>query len=336
MEAERDDLDCLMFVERPASSGCSGSPSTKIGRSASVPPVCDDMLFGAVLPMLNLSRSTQSLNDLPTCSDSARRAAGLSRPSRKRYRSGSSLDRDAETRLMPVKLTPRLNELKREASVQTHIALDYAGEKFMRDATQLTNSWGSFFLEDKGSNDGCKTRCRANSLTEPVHVLTPTYPSSCSPSPPTRQCYSPSMQQVVRNAVFSDGPSTSPARNCLMRSLSPIAMQPSRPKRKSVEDGNFGFTKRRSTAADVSQSELSFSAKSQLNHLRCDNNHLQHSLSTSSLDSESGCSSGGGEIRKLDFVDAISEAEHSSEEQSDVTSPSINSPPTIVGADMEI
>ncbi|KHJ40203.1 hypothetical protein D918_09749 [Trichuris suis] len=240
------------------------------------------------------------------------------------------------TRFMPVKLTPRLDELKREASVQTHIALDYAGEKFMRDATQLTNSWSSFFLEDKANNNSCKTRCRANSLTEPVHVLTPTYPSSCSPSPPTRQCYSPSMQQVVRNAVFSDGLSTMPARNCLMRSLSPIAMQPSRPKRKNIEDCNFSCSKRRSTVADTALTEFSFSPKRQLSHLRCDNSRLQHSLSTSSLDSESGCSSGGGEVRKLDFVDAISEAEHSSEEQSDVTSPSISSPPAIIGTDMEI
>ncbi|VDP41020.1 unnamed protein product [Soboliphyme baturini] len=91
-----------------------------------------------------------------------------------------------------VDVSPRLKELRREASVRCCIEEDYASEKFTRNSSQLSESWAGFVLVPDppvqatpsiGACSGTGGCDRSKSVSEPVHIFTNLHPSSCSPSP---------------------------------------------------------------------------------------------------------------------------------------------------------
>ncbi|KRZ72334.1 hypothetical protein T10_12710 [Trichinella papuae] len=292
--------DCEMSRPRsvPVNYDYNMGPSTRVPRLSSS-GVCLSLSTGTPLcKSAEMSRSTQSLNDFPSMhnTDAYMR---MMQP-RKRCRSGSLTDNTSSGNFFfePMKIMPRLKELKREACVQVHIADDYAGEKFLVDASHLTAGWSALDLND-GESSG-SARGRTKSFSEPVHIFTNSYPSSCSPSPPARvekQCYSPSMQQIVRNVVFSGSSNESPTRQgFIMRSVSPIAVQSPRLKRKSLE--NYQPSTKKATFRSQSPLDSAFNFKSQFIP------NLEHSLSTSSIDSESCSSSAGGASTRNELLDS--------------------------------
>ncbi|KRZ92452.1 hypothetical protein T08_5276, partial [Trichinella sp. T8] len=291
--------DCEMSRPRslPGNYDFNMGSSTRVPRLSSS-GVCISSAPGtSFYKSAEMSRSTQSLNEFPSMSNTD---AYMKLQTRNRCRSGSFTENTSSNNFLfePMKIMPRLKELKREACVKVHIADDYAGEKFLVDASHLTAGWSALDLND-GESSG-SARGRTKSFSEPVHIFTNSYPSSCSPSPPTRvekQCYSPSMQQIVRNVVFSGSSNESPTRQgIIMRSVSPIAVQSPRLKRKSLE--NYPSLTKKPMFRSQSPLDSAFNFRSQFIP------NFDYSLSTSSIDSESCSSSAGGASTRNEMLDS--------------------------------
>jgi len=200
---------------------------------------------------------------------------------------------------LPFRLLDRgIEKLKREANIPNCIKTDYAGEKMSITGAAIMYSMDEFNIAEGNSTDmaigNSEQRRRTQSLTEPVHVLTNLLPASCSPSPTRieKQCYSPSMQQVVRSIAMSPTSSPSPTRRQCIRSLSPIALRTGMGlKRKCTGDsdaeGSAGLPAKRAhysvpttppvIAIENSRPPVLYSLPAQ---------SLNHSLSESSIDSE--------------------------------------------------
>ncbi|MFH4978988.1 hypothetical protein AB6A40_005697 [Gnathostoma spinigerum] len=136
----------------------------------------------------------------------------------------------------PVPPRSRVANIRRESNCL--LESEAAHEKLVKTAQQVSIGFDEFSIQGE--------RKRAQSLSEPISILTNAFlPQSCSPSPTRavdtqKQCYSPSTQQVVRNNITyspSPSPTPSPTRR-IMRSLSPIAVRQ--------------VTKRRYTASGLS------------------------------------------------------------------------------------
>lgn len=141
-----------------------------------------------------------------------------------------------------------IQRLRKESSIPHCIANDYAEEKFLLTSALVATNWADFSISsdqaDMASTAGGSgsDRKRAKSVCDPVHITTTTafcaFSNSPSPTLMEKQCYSPSMQRIVKEAYFSPSPSPSPTRRSFVRSLSPIAAK-SRTvyKRKHDSDG---------------------------------------------------------------------------------------------------
>ncbi|KAI1730622.1 hypothetical protein Ddc_03330 [Ditylenchus destructor] len=131
------------------------------------------------------------------------------------------------TIIRPVPSRGRIASIRRESDCS--IENEAAHEKLVKTSQQVSIGFEDFCLDDQLFEE----RKRAKSLTEPISIFTNAFlPQSSSPSPTRvvdiqKQCYSPSTQQVVRcNISYSPSPSptpSSPTRNRIMRSMSPIA-----------------------------------------------------------------------------------------------------------------
>ncbi|XP_052221771.1 P2R1A-PPP2R2A-interacting phosphatase regulator 1-like isoform X2 [Dreissena polymorpha] len=146
--------------------------------------------------------------------------------------------------LTPVKVADRLNQLKQEES---DIAVrDMQKEREIRSAIQISATW----------NEKCNieepmiaeiTPRRPRSFSESLHIFTSPCMIVGAPSPTRtgKQCFSPSMQQPIKNHIFTPSPSPSPTRRSFS-SISPITsgtlMRPSPlGKRKLEPDGDNRF-----------------------------------------------------------------------------------------------
>ncbi|XP_064639452.1 P2R1A-PPP2R2A-interacting phosphatase regulator 1-like isoform X2 [Lineus longissimus] len=140
----------------------------------------------------------------------------------------------------------------------------------------------SMNMEASCSNSLGPAMKRQRSYSESLHVFPSLFPLSGSPSPTRvgKQCYSPSMQQPVRNSTLTPSPSPSPTRKTFARSLSPIAMKPSTLGMKRKHCDNDGFSsymsppKRFSTGASTPDRQSA-------------PHPLTHSISSSSLEDNS-------------------------------------------------
>ncbi|KAI1706388.1 protein FAM [Ditylenchus destructor] len=131
------------------------------------------------------------------------------------------------TIIRPIPSRGRIASIRRESDCS--IENEAAHEKLVKTSQQVSIGFEDFCLDDQLFEE----RKRAKSLTEPISIFTNAFlPQSSSPSPTRvvdiqKQCYSPSTQQVVRcNISYSPSPSptpSSPTRNRIMRSMSPIA-----------------------------------------------------------------------------------------------------------------
>ncbi|XP_052224094.1 P2R1A-PPP2R2A-interacting phosphatase regulator 1-like [Dreissena polymorpha] len=118
--------------------------------------------------------------------------------------------------LTPVKVADRLNQLKQEES---DIAVrDMQKEREIRSAIQISATW----------NEKCNieepmiaeiTPRRPRSFSESLHIFTSPCMIVGAPSPTRtgKQCFSPSMQQPIKNHIFTPSPSPSPTRRSFSR-----------------------------------------------------------------------------------------------------------------------
>lgn len=164
--------------------------------------------------------------------------------SRIRRFSSSSLNLNSPTTVStPVKISNRVNEIKREES---HVAeKEKEQERDLCSQLKMSTSWNDFSLDEPMMSDtGIHKRPR--SFSETLHIFTSPSMLTGAPSPtrvgPGRQCFSPSMQKPVVNSTFTPSPSPSPTRKNFIRSLSPIAVRPSPlGKRRLDHDSTDGY-----------------------------------------------------------------------------------------------
>lgn len=131
--------------------------------------------------------------------------------------------------------TSRISQIKHEEGMDV-LNREVAHERKVQSAIQISQSWEDLTLTSDGDSSK-RPRC----FTEPLHIFPSTYPLSSSPSPTRlgKQCFSPSMQQSIRNTSFCTSPVPSPTRKSVTRrSLSPIALRPSQlPMKRKYDSG---------------------------------------------------------------------------------------------------
>ncbi|GAB6019668.1 hypothetical protein CHUAL_001223 [Chamberlinius hualienensis] len=162
--------------------------------------------------------------------------------------------------------TSRISQIKHEEGMDV-LNREVAHERKVQSALQISQSWEDLTLASE-SDHSKRPRC----FTEPLHIFPSTYPLSSSPSPTRlgKQCFSPSMQQPVRNSAFATSPVPSPTRKSVTRrSLSPIALRPSQLHMKRKFDGD--------------KLDFTFSPQKKF-HPSSNSDRLTHRLSSSSLD----------------------------------------------------
>lgn len=121
---------------------------------------------------------------------------------------------------------PRITQIKHEEGMDI-ANREAAHERKVQSALQISQSWEDLTLTEPHDVDVNK---RPRCFTEPLHIVPSSYPLSSSPSPTRlgKQCFSPSMQQPVRNISLCTSPVPSPTRKSVARrSHSPIALRPS-------------------------------------------------------------------------------------------------------------
>lgn len=188
--------------------------------------------------------------------------------------------------LTPAKVPSRLDQIKLEECIGQSDR-EAAHEKEVQSAMLMSQSWDELSLDDGDSVTELK---RPRSFTEPLHVLTSLHPYASSPSPTRvgKQCFSPSLQQPVRNYTFTPSPGSSPTRqSCVRRSLSPIVLRPS----------PLSAVKRKAEADSTEKSQNYFSPAKKFcvsSSLGGDSTpeqlHGQHHLLLSSSSSGASCS----------------------------------------------
>lgn len=152
------------------------------------------------------------------------------------------------------KVPSRLDQIKLEECIGQSDR-EAAHEKEVQSAMLMSQSWDELCLDDGEAM--ITDMKRPKSFTEPLQVLTSLYPYASSPSPTRvgKQCFSPSLQQPVRNYTFTPSPGSSPTRQtCIRRSLSPIVLRPS----------PLSAVKRKAEADTTDRSQDSFSPAKKL------------------------------------------------------------------------
>lgn len=126
------------------------------------------------------------------------------------------------------KMPSRLDQIRLEETVAQHDQ-EAAHEREIQSRMMMSQSCEDLSLDDaeRMATDAKRPRWFA----EPLHVFTTNYQGngSLSPTRVGKQCFSPSLQQPIKNSAFTPSPSPSPTRKtvCARRSLSPIVLRPS-------------------------------------------------------------------------------------------------------------
>lgn len=124
-----------------------------------------------------------------------------------------------------LKIPSRISQIKHEEGMDV-VNREAAREREVQSNIQMCLSCEDLTLSESLSAESSK---RPRNYAEPLQIFPPAYPLSSSPSPTRigKQCFSPSLQQPVKDVSFCPSPIPSPTRKSSRRSLSPIAVRPS-------------------------------------------------------------------------------------------------------------
>lgn len=171
--------------------------------------------------VLKRSSSAPMINELNSSGPSQVPPASPREPASHQLCSGVPRTRRFSTSFSPLsgpsspKLTPRVNQLRREESVDV-IGREAAHERELNSAMVMSQSWEDLTLVADNTKD--------SSEMEKLSPLSVSVPPLCSTPSPTR----PASVPLRHSVVFKTSLSPSPTRTfTTRRSQSPIAMRPS-------------------------------------------------------------------------------------------------------------